>query len=43
MRKFYGSKIKNGEINSKTGKAWNIDDVPRLWKNATQKWIEENK
>lgn len=42
MGKFYGTKIKNGEINSKTGQPWTIDDVPRLWRNATQKWLEDN-
>ena len=42
MGKFYGTKIKNGEINPKTGQPWTIDDVPKLWKNATEKWIAEN-
>lgn len=42
MGKFYGAKIKAGEINNKTGQPWTIGDVPRLWKNATQKWLEEN-
>lgn len=42
MGKFYGVKIKNEEINPKTGKAWTIEDVPKLWRNATQKWLDEN-
>lgn len=42
MGAFYGTKIRNGEVNPKTGKAWTIDDVPRLWKKATEKWLEEN-
>lgn len=42
MGRFYGTKIKNAEINPKTGEAWKLEDVPRLWKNATQKWLNEN-
>lgn len=42
MGKFYGVKIKSEEINPKTGKAWTILDVPKLWRNATQKWLSEN-
>lgn len=42
MGRFYGTKIKHGEINPKTGEAWKLDDVPALWKNATQKWLNEN-
>lgn len=42
MGRFYGTKIKNGEINPKTGKPWTLDDVPRLWKKATEKWLNEN-
>ena len=42
MGRFYGTKIKNAEINPKTEEAWTIEDVPRLWKNATQKWLNEN-
>lgn len=34
MGKFYGLKIKNGEMR--------IDDVPKLWKKATEKWLSEN-
>ena len=42
MGRFYGIKIKNAEINPKTGEVWKLDDVPALWKNATQKWLNEN-
>lgn len=34
MGRFYGSKIKNGEIT--------IGKVPKLWRKATEKWITEN-
>lgn len=34
MGRFYGLKIKNGEMT--------IDDVPKLWKKATEKWLLEN-
>lgn len=39
---FYGMKIKDGEINHTTGLPWTIEDVPKLWKRATQKWLNEN-
>lgn len=42
MGKFYGVKIANKEINPKTEKVWTIEDVPKFWRNATQKWLEEN-
>ena len=42
MGRFYGLKIKNGEVNSRTGEPWTIDDVPRLWKNVTSRWLAEN-
>ena len=42
MGRFYGLKIRNQEINPKTGATWTIDDVPRLWRNATIKWLNEN-
>lgn len=42
MARFYGTKILTGEINPKTGEAWTIEDVPRLWKNATAAWLEAN-
>lgn len=36
MGRFYGKKIlaSNG--------TYTIDDVPKLWRNATEKWLAEN-
>ncbi len=34
MAKFYGLKIKDGELT--------ITDVPKLWRTAVKKWLEEN-
>lgn len=34
MARFYGTKIKNGEIE--------IKDVPTLWRKLTENWIENN-
>lgn len=34
MGRFYGLKILKGEIT--------IEDVPRLWKKATQDWLNKN-
>ena len=42
MGRFYGTKIKNGEINPATGAAWTLNDVPKLWRKATEKWLNEN-
>ena len=42
MAKFYGTKIRNQEINPKTGEAWTLNDVPKLWRKATEKWLNEN-
>lgn len=42
MAAFYGTKILNGEINPKTGAAWVIGDVPRLWRARTQTWLDEH-
>lgn len=42
MGRFYGTKIKNSEINMNTGAAWTINDVPKLWKTATQNWLNAN-
>ena len=43
MGAFYGSKILNGDINAKTGDAWKIDDVPKLWREKAQTWLDEHK
>lgn len=42
MARFYGLKIKNGEINPKTGAAWVLADVPKLWRDATAAWLAAN-
>lgn len=34
MGRFYGIKIKNGDIT--------IDDVPKLWRTATERWLAES-
>lgn len=34
MGKFYGIKIRKGKMT--------IEDVPKLWVNATEKWLNEN-
>lgn len=42
MARFYGLKIKNGEINPKTGMSWTIEDVPKLFRAATAAWLAAN-
>ena len=42
MAVFYGKKILKGEINPKTGAAWTLADVPKLWRTATEAWLTEN-
>ena len=34
MARFYGLKIKAGEMT--------LEDVPKLWKTMTEKWMEAN-
>ncbi len=34
MGKFYGLKVKNGEML--------LEDVPKLWKTMTEKWLKES-
>ena len=34
MGRFYGTQILDGEMT--------IDDVPKLWKRSTEKWLKEN-
>ncbi len=34
MGRFYGKKILAGDMK--------IEDVPKLWRKATEKWLEEN-
>ena len=42
MARFYGTKILNEEINQKTEAAWVLADVPKLWRSATEAWIQTN-
>lgn len=42
MGSFYGNKIRNKEINAKTGKAWMLDDVPKLWRASVEQWFAKN-
>ncbi len=41
MGAFYGNKIRNREINLKTGKAWKLEDVPSLWREKTEQWLNK--
>lgn len=34
MGRFYGERILNGEIT--------MEDVPRLWRSVTEKWLSKN-
>jgi len=42
MGAFYGSKILSGKINPRTGQGWRTEDIPSLWKDATEKWLKDN-
>lgn len=42
MGRFYGMRIINEVINHKTGAAWTINDVPALWRDATEAWLANN-
>lgn len=42
MAAYYGTKIKNGVINSKTGLPWTIEDVPAGRRAETIAWLEEH-
>lgn len=41
MGAFYGNKIRNKEVNPKTGTAWKLQDVPSLWKAKTEQWLRK--
>ena len=43
MGAFYGQKIKNKKINHQTGEAWEIADVPSIWRKKTEDWLKANK
>jgi len=34
MARFYGTKIKNGEMQ--------LDDVPEFWREETKEWLDKN-
>lgn len=40
MAEFYENKIRNKESNPKTGNAWCIDDVPKLWKKKVEELLK---
>lgn len=42
MGAFYGTKILKGEINSKTGEPWKIEDVANFWRPRVIAWLEEH-
>lgn len=41
MVNFYVDKIQNEIINEKTGNAWTLEDVPRLWRKKVEKALEK--
>lgn len=42
MGAFYGNKIRNKEVNPKTGAAWKLQDVPSLWRTKAEQWLSNN-
>ena len=42
MGTFYGQKIRNKEVNPRTGESWKLADVPSLWKKKTEEWLKAN-
>lgn len=40
MGAFYGTKIRNGEVNPKTGEPWKLEDVPTYWREKTADWLK---
>lgn len=40
MVKFYVDKIKNETINPATGKAWKVEDVPKLWRGKVEEALK---
>ena len=41
MGTFYGTKIKDSEVNTKTGEAWKMEDVPVYWRAKTADWLQK--
>lgn len=42
MAKIYYNKIKSGAINPKTGKPWEIYDVPDKWRGEVERMLEDD-
>ena len=40
MAKIYLKKIKNKEMNTATGEAWKLQDVPMLWRAEVQEALD---
>lgn len=40
MGAFYVNKIRNGATNPRTGEAWELADVPSLWRKKTEDWLK---
>jgi hypothetical protein len=40
MAKLYLQKINNQEINTLTGEAWKLQDVPMLWRSEVQELLD---
>lgn len=41
MVAYYVAKIEDQEINPKTGEAWKVEDVPKLWKSKVEAALSE--
>ena len=41
MVKLYAQKINNQEINTLTGEAWKLEDVPMLWREEVGRVLDE--
>lgn len=42
MVAYYVAKIEDEEINPKTGEAWKVEDVPKLWKSKVEAEIAKD-
>ena len=43
MGAFYGNMILRGEPKRNSEKPWTIEDVPELWREKTQAWLDTHK
>ena len=41
MVQLYVKKITSGDINASTGLPWELNDVPKLWREKVRKELEE--